>query len=99
MNIASPSGSGKIYDFSGVRVTADKKIEYLTLFRNKQKKTTSWVSDDDIPEDVYNKELTTFYQYLERKKVAESNEFKYCQKPSKEAMEANNDGKDLLFFH
>lgn len=95
----SPSGSGKIYDFSGVRVTVDKKLEYLTIFRNKNKKYTDWINHDDVPVEVNDKELTTFYQYLERKKVAESNEFKYCPKPSKEAMEANNDGKTAFFFH
>lgn len=98
MSSASPSGSGRIYDFTGVRVTADQKLEYLTIFRNKHKKTTSWILDDDVPEDVYNKEHTIFYQHLEKNKTAESNEFKYCQKPSKEAMEANNDGNMFFYF-
>lgn len=95
----SGSGSGKIFGFSGVRVTIDKKLEYITIFKNKQKKYTDWVKHNDIPVDANDKQLTTFYQYLERKKVAESNEFKYCQKPSKEAMDANNDGKASLSFH
>lgn len=96
MKSASPSGSKKIYDFSGVRVTAEKKLEYFTIFKNKQKKYTDWVKHDDVPVEVNNKELITFYQCLDRKKVAESNEFKYCPKPSKEAMEANNDGKVII---